>query len=280
MPDAGSTSVWQRHSQGVGELILACLDAGARRISVALGGSSTNDGGAGCLAALGARLLDGSGAMLNGSPDALRALQAIDLTGLGPRLAGVDLEVWSDVDNPLLGEQGATAVFGPQKGVAAEQVQELDGLLAAFATRVDAMLGTPCASLPGAGAAGGLGYVLQALGGRRCSGAREVARNGGLSEAMSWAERAITGEGRSDLQTLSGKVPFEVARLGREAGVPVSLLSGGIDAAALPALSEEFAGCFSLCNRPMALQQALEEARERLRDAAWQIARLAHSARP
>ncbi|GGY05157.1 glycerate kinase [Paludibacterium paludis] len=269
------TDVMRRSSRGVGELILRCLDEGATRVSVALGGSGTNDGGAGCLVGLGARLLGKDGDILDGSPASLAVLDHVDLSGVDPRLARVRLEIWSDVDNPLTGEAGATAVFGPQKGVAPEALGPLDGVIRRFADELDRQWGRAVSGLPGAGAAGGLGYVLQGLGAARRAGAEEVARLAGLGAALTWADRVLTGEGRSDAQTLRGKVPGYVAAQAAAAGVPVTLLSGSLDSAALASLSPRFQGCFSLCVRPMSLAEAMRDAPALLADSAEQIARLA-----
>ncbi|WP_024303710.1 glycerate kinase [Pseudogulbenkiania sp. MAI-1] len=273
LPDIGASSVDERDTRGVGELIRACLDAGVRHIAVGLGGSSTNDGGAGCLVGLGVRLLDKQGQPLLPHPDQLARVAVVDPSGLDARLEVTKLEIWSDVSNPLLGEHGATAVFGPQKGVAPDAVAALDAAIAHFAVAADHAFGQPCADLPGSGAAGGLGYALHLLGGRSHSGAAALAEHAGLLEAVAQADWVLTGEGCSDVQTLSGKAPARVAELAQEAGVPVSLLSGAVLPDATGRLAETFDGCFSLCNRPLPLDTAIREAGPLLAQAAEQLAR-------
>jgi len=273
LPDAGDSLVAQRSSQGVGQLLQALLQQGCRRIAVALGGSSTNDGGAGCLAALGLQLLDIHGQQLPGRLQDLQALFTLNAEGLRSCFAGVELEIWSDVDNPLTGPQGATAVFGPQKGVAPADIARIDGQIAHFSQLLDAQLQIEIRHLPGSGAAGGLGYALQLLGGRMQSVAQAVARHIGLASALTEVDWVLTGEGRSDSQTLSGKAPACVAELAHAAAVPVSLLSGAILADEQGLLAARFAGCFSLCNRPMSLDAAMQEAPQRLAQLAEQLAR-------
>lgn len=280
LPDAGNSDVKDRSSRGVGQLLLALVCAGYRRIAVALGGSSTNDAGAGCLAAMGLQLMDEAGKELHGCLQDLASVHALNADGLSSCMDGISLEVWSDVENPLIGPQGATAVFGPQKGVSAGDIQEVDGWIAHFAGLLDAGLPYPLRDLPGSGAAGGLGYALQVLGGRMASGAQAVARHIGLADEIASADWVFTGEGRSDSQTLSGKAPACVASLARQAGVPVSLLSGAIIADHAGALTRAFDGCYSLCNRPMTLGEAMSEAQERIAQQTEQLARTILAVRP
>lgn len=279
LPAVGTSNVHERDTRGVGELIRACLDAGARHVAVGLGGSSTNDGGAGCLAGLGVRLLDSQGQSLAPRPDQLVHVAVVDPSGLDARLEVTKLEIWSDVDNPLLGEHGATAVFGPQKGVAAGEVAPLDAAIAHFAAAADHAFGQPCADLPGSGAAGGLGYALHLLGGRSHSGAAAMAEHTGLADAIARADWVLTGEGCSDGQTLAGKAPARVAELARAASVPVSLLSGAVLPDAQGRLAAHFDGCFSLCNRPLTLDAAMQDAGPLLEQAAEQLARLLQAGR-
>lgn len=279
LPEAGDSPVAQRSSRGVGQMLAALLQSGQRRIAVALGGSSTNDGGAGCLAALGLQLLNAQGQQLVGALQDLPQLFTLDADGLLDAFAGVELEIWSDVDNPLSGPRGATAVFGPQKGVAAADIARIDGEITHFAQLLDARLQQDTRHLPGSGAAGGLGYAMLLLGGRMQSGAQAVARHLSLEAALQTVDWVLTGEGRSDSQTLAGKAPACVAALARAAGVPVSLLSGAIIADEEGALAASFDGCFSLCNRPMSLDSAMQEAPQRLAQLAEQLARTILAAR-
>ena len=162
--------VVERDTSGVGQLLRTLLDSGARRIMIGLGGSSTNDGGAGLLAALGLRLLDDSGNPVPPTPTGLTALARIDAAALDARIGHVEITIMSDVNNALTGARGATAIFGPQKGVAPAQVAPIDATLARFASLAEAALGRRAADNPGAGAAGGLGFALQLLGGEFRSG--------------------------------------------------------------------------------------------------------------
>ena len=214
-------------SHGVGELILAALDAGAERIILGLGGSATNDGGAGMLTALGLRLLDQDGRSLPPGGGALGQLASIDMRGLDPRLAKTSIVIASDVDNPLCGPQGASHVFGPQKGATPEQVQTLDAMLGHFADICARQLGSDRRHDAGAGAAGGLGFAAKTfLNAHFRPGVEIVAELGGLAQAMEGATLAFTGEGRMDAQTLRGKTPAGVARAARKAGVRCIAICG------------------------------------------------------
>lgn len=279
LPEAGDSLVVQRSSRGVGQMLAALLQSGQRRIAVALGGSSTNDGGAGCLAALGLQLLNAQGQRLVGALQDLPQLFTLDADGVLDAFAGVELEIWSDVDNPLSGPRGATAVFGPQKGVAAADIARIDGEITHFAQLLDARLQQDTRHLPGSGAAGGLGYAMLLLGGCMQSGAQAVARHLSLEPALQMIDWVFTGEGRSDSQTLAGKAPACVATLARAAGVPVSLLSGAVIADEEGVLAASFDGCYSLCNRPMSLDSAMQEAPQRLAQLAEQVARTILAAR-
>jgi glycerate kinase len=224
-------------TRGVGELIRAALDRGARRIVLGIGGSATTDGGAGMLQALGVRLLDDRGDHVPPGGGGLARLDRADATALEPRLAGVDLVVASDVDNPLVGPSGAAAVFGPQKGASPEEVARLDEALTRYAAVLRRDLGVDVADVPGAGGAGGTAAGALALGARLTSGAALVCDLVGLSEALAGADLAITGEGALDSQTLRGKTPVEVARRATSAGVPCLALAGVVRLAA-----EEWSG--------------------------------------
>lgn len=271
---AGDTPVARRHTAGLGELLREVLDQGVRRCFIGLGGSSTNDGGAGLLAALGVRLLDAAGQALPPTPEGLSRLHQLDFSVLEPRLRDCQIILLSDVDNPLCGAEGASAVFGPQKGVLPEQIADFDARLRHLAKLGDAWAGHAFSQHPGAGAAGGLGYALLLLGADMRSGAEAIAQLNGLDAALAGADWAITGEGRSDLQTLRGKAPQVVAAHARRAGVPVSLVSGAIAPDALPTLSAAFDGCFSSAPGPGPLAEALARAPAHLSDRAEQLARL------
>jgi glycerate kinase len=271
--------VAERCTRGVGLLLRALLDRGIRRFMVGLGGSSTNDGGAGMLEALGLAIRDGSGHAIEPSPRGLATVAHVDAAALDPRLATSEITIMSDVSNPLCGPSGATAIFGPQKGVRPDDVAAIDASIGRFATLAEDAVGRRAAQHPGAGAAGGLGFALQLVGGRFASGAEVVADLIGLDAALAGADWAIAGEGRSDAQTLLGKAPLVVARRAARSGVPVTLLSGAIDASAIPAIAPTFAGCFALPGGPATLETCLASAAALLADRAEALARLFDAAR-
>lgn len=267
-------------SYGTGELIVQALDAGARRIILGLGGSATNDGGSGLLRALGVRFLDDQGQLLAPGGAALAQLAQIDVSGLDARLQQVQVQVAADVDNPLCGPRGASAVFGPQKGASAAEVEQLDAALARYAQIMARTLGEDHAQVPGVGAAGGLGFAARAVlkAGFR-PGIEVVAELSGLAEAVQGADLVITGEGRLDAQTLHGKTPLGVARIAAAAGVPVIALAGSLGEGYQRLYDEGIAAAFSLTPGPVSLEQACAEATDLLRNRATDIARLWRLAR-
>jgi glycerate kinase len=214
---------------GVGELIRAALDAGSRRIIVGLGGSATNDGGAGMAQALGAKLLDSRARQLALGGEALLELANIDTSGLDDRLAVTTVIGATDVRNPLLGPGGATYVYGPQKGASEEDVPELEAALQNYADVIERDLGIRVHDVPGAGAAGGLGAGLIAfLGAELRPGFELVAKTVHLRQRIRGAELVITGEGRLDEQTQYGKTVRGVATMAREEGVAVIAVPGAL----------------------------------------------------
>jgi glycerate kinase len=260
---------------GTGELIRAALDAGCRKVIVGIGGSATNDGGAGMASALGARFLDADGSQLEPGGAALARLAAIDLSAwLLPPDVGV--VVACDVDNPLVGPEGASAIYGPQKGATPEIVRELDSALAHYARIVEQQFGKNVAETPGSGAAGGLGAGLMAF----CS----AEMRSGLDLAMELTNfdarlqacnLAITGEGRLDSQTVRGKVVAGVVRRARQAQVPVVALAGGLEEGAeLALISLGLSAACSIVNRPMTTEQAMSDASTLLADAAERLVRI------
>lgn len=237
---SGQRDVMHYSSRGLGELIGAALDAGAQRLVIGIGGSSTNDAGAGMLTALGVRLHDAQRREVEPTPAGLRELAAVDASGLDPRLARVEVEVASDVTNPLLGPRGASAVYGPQKGADHQQVAELDRILA-HVVDVCQHSGLPdaarIAQLPGSGAAGGLGWALQVfLGGHLRPGLELVAGLTRLDEHLRGAGLLLTGEGSVDAQTSHGKAIYRLCEHASSAGVPVIVFAGrvGIEPGILP----------------------------------------------
>ena len=271
--------VGERSTYGVGELVRLLLAEGIRHFFIGLGGTSTNDGGAGLLAALGVKFTGTFRREIEPTPNGLAKLISVDVTALDPRLAECEITLLSDVNNGLIGERGATAIFGPQKGVAAADVARVDSVIEAYAERLEAALQRSAKDKPGAGAAGGLGYALQLVGAKFESGAQTVARLIGLAEACKGADWIITGEGRSDAQTLLGKTPFAAAKIARERGnktLKATLISGGVDGTALAELNSVFnGGCFSIVPGPMTLDQAVIRAPELIANAAEQTARIA-----
>jgi glycerate 2-kinase len=219
----GRLAPLEASSYGIGEVIRAALEHGCHTIVLGIGGSASTDGGAGMVQALGAQLLDSAGAELPRGGGALARLARVDLTGLDPRLAKTQLIVASDVDNPLTGPRGAAAVYGPQKGASPEDVEFLDGTLSRWANLVAAST----AELPGAGAAGGLGFAAMAvLGAELQPGIDLILDLLRFPEKLEGARLVITGEGSLDEQTLSGKAPVGVAAAAAAAGVPVVAVCG------------------------------------------------------
>jgi glycerate kinase len=227
-PDSASAKA--ATSLGTGELIRAALDAGCRQIILGVGGSANTDGGAGVLQGLGAKLLDADGDELPPGGAALARLDWIDFSGFDSRLDDARFVLASDVDNPLLGAEGAPAIFGPQKGATPEDVATLDAALAHFVDVLSAEIGPrarKAADAPGAGAAGGVGYAaIAALAATRRPGIDVVLEFTGLADRLAGADLVITGEGSLDEQSLLGKTPMGVARAAARAGVPVVAVCG------------------------------------------------------
>lgn len=279
-PVGMSVPVAARSSAGLGEALSQLMDRGAARCLIALGGTSTNDGGAGFLAALGVRMFDSAGRRVTPTLETLPDIVRVDVSGIDSRLARCEIVGMADVDNPLCGPRGATAVFGPQKGVETDSVTRHDSAIERFSALLETALGHAHAASPGAGAAGGLGFAIRMLGGSLQSGAELVAEQIGLRAALVGADWLITGEGRSDTQTLGGKAPFAAAVCAHAAGVPPTLLSGAIDRSALALLGRHFAGCFAIADGPMSLESAIENAALLLHNAAAELTRLRFYAAP
>lgn len=259
---------------GTGELILAALERGVRRIILGLGGSATNDGGMGLLSALGARFLDAKGEVLEAGGAALARLASIDLSQMDSRVAETEFLVACDVDNPLLGARGASAIFGPQKGATPEQVEQLDAALANLADISAKLLGRDCREVAGAGAAGGLGYALvQFLNARMAPGIDLVLEAVCFDEQLQGADLVITGEGRVDGQSLSGKTPVGVARWAKRHDLPVIALCGSIGAGAEGVHKVGIDALFTVVPGVCTLDDAMAEAAANLERTAAQIAR-------
>lgn len=258
---------------GVGELIGAALDRGANHFIVGIGGSATNDGGAGMLQALGVRLLDADGKPLGPGGGELARLMTIDVSGLDARLAGCRVEVACDVDNPLIGPRGASAVFGPQKGATPDKVALLDANLGHYAAVIKAALSVDVAQLPGAGAAGGLGAGFKAfLDADLKPGSEIVTTAVGLDAVLADADLVITGEGRIDGQTIHGKTPIGVASVAKRHGKPVIGIAGCLGAEADAVFSHGIDAVFSVLSRSCSLTEAFAEAGDNLRVTARNVA--------
>jgi glycerate kinase len=260
---------------GTGELIKAALDAGLNRIIIGIGGSATNDGGAGMARALGARFLDADGLDLPQGGGALVRLARIDLAGLDPRLASADLLVACDVDNPLAGPRGASAIYGPQKGATPEMVVELDAALSRFAGVAAEATGRDVALLPGAGAAGGLGAgLLFFTPARLRPGVGIVLEATGFDALVQTCDLVITGEGRTDAQTAMGKAPVGVAAVAKRHGVPVLCLSGGLGDGAEDVLALGIDALMSIVPQAMPLEACMARGAELAEAAAARACRL------
>ena len=243
---------------GTGELLRAALDAGLPRAILGIGGSATNDGGAGLARALGVRFLDAKGRDLPEGGAALRGLARIDSSRLDPRLERVELLVACDVDNPLTGPRGASAVYGPQKGATPEMVRELDAALARYAEVARQTTGRDVGAVPGAGAAGGLGAgLLFFTPAKLRPGVEIVLEATGFEEKVRGAALVFTGEGRTDFQTSMGKAPVGVAAAAKRHGVPVVCLSGGLGPGADEVLERGIDALASAMPGPMSLEEAV-----------------------
>jgi glycerate kinase len=257
---------------GTGTLMQAALNAGAKRIIVGMGGSATIDGGAGCLQALGVRLLDAYGQDIPLGGGGLNSIYTVDASQLDPRWKSVDVIIAADVDNPTVGERGAAAVFGPQKGAGPHEIRLLEGGLRHFFTRVRDQLGVDVLETPGGGAAGALAAGLMAfLGGHIESGVDLVLDYNGFDAQVQDADWVITGEGKMDTQTLGGKGPLGVARRAKAAGVPTLALVGSLNADDAPLHEAGFQAVFPIVPCPMSLDEALRRAPELLERAATRV---------
>lgn len=260
---------------GTGELIRAALDAGLRRIIIGIGGSATNDGGTGVAQALGAKFLAADGAELPPGGGALGKLKTMDLSGLDSRLAATEITVACDVDNPLCGSRGASAVFGPQKGATPAMVAELDTALAHFAECAQAATERDVAELAGAGAAGGLGAgLLFFTPAKLRPGVEIVLEAVKFAEVVKDAAFVITGEGRTDFQTAYGKAPVGVAKVAKQFDVPVFCISGGLGDGADDVLVQGIDATMSICSRPLSLDECMRDGSSLIEEAAARLCRI------
>ncbi|BFI68585.1 glycerate kinase [Yersinia pseudotuberculosis] len=260
-------------SYGTGELILAALNHGARKIILGIGGSATNDGGAGMMQALGVQLSDQQGKALTVGGAALVQLVDIDLSQLDDRLAQTDILVACDVDNPLCGAKGASAVFGPQKGATPERVQQLDAALQHYGEKIEQVTGKSVINVAGAGAAGGMGAALFGLLNARLQPGIEIVTEAlKLAAAVQDADLVITGEGRIDSQTIYGKTPVGVARVAKRFDIPVIAIAGSMAPDYEVVHQHGLDAVFSVLNHIQTLPEALEEASDNIRITARNVA--------
>ncbi len=260
---------------GTGEVLLAALEGGFKDITIGIGGSATNDGGAGLAQALGYKLLNTEGKELPRGGAALADIASVDDTAVSPLIRDARIHVACDVDNPLLGEQGASAVYGPQKGADPKMVKELDSALSRFADVVEQWKGTPIRDIPGTGAAGGLGFGLVAFCNAEIkSGIDTILDLVDFESKISGADLVITGEGKIDGQSIRGKVPIGVAARSKPAGIPVLAVVGDIGKGASAVYEYGIDSIMSTVDKAMPLKEAIARSAECLVDAAERACRM------
>jgi glycerate kinase len=271
---------WAATSRGVGELIRTALDRGATEFIIGLGGSATNDAGTGMLTALGARFLDRDGRPIADGARGLNSLDSVDLGSLDARLRSARFRIANDVSNPLLGQNGASAVYGPQKGATPADVLALDAALARWADVLEPAFDRHVREVPGAGAAGGLGAAFAAATNATMESGVELVRDAvGLRERISGADWVFTGEGSIDRQTASGKTPWGVAQTARAEGVPTILFGGRISDDAYELIGEAVVAVVPILRQMSDLPSALRAGSMNLERAAETVTRLL-TARP
>lgn len=265
---------------GVGQLIKEALDAGCRKFIIGVGGSATNDGGAGMVQALGVKLLDEDGKDIPYGGGNLYKLKKVDTSSIDKRVYESSFIVASDVTNPLCGEYGASAVYGPQKGATPEMVEILDRNLKHYSSVIKETLGKDFSDVPGAGAAGGLGFSLMAfLNAKIKSGIDIVMEASNIDEKIKSCDIVITGEGNTDFQTAYGKAPAGIAMIAKKYGKPVVVLSGGLGKNYKNLYDVGVTSMFSIVDRPMTLQEAMINAKKLISDRAEDIIRIFISGR-
>ena len=257
------------NSYGTGELIKSALDTGAKKLIIGIGGSATNDGGVGMLQALGIRFLDNNGFEIGPGGGSLDKLKDIDITKIDTRLKSTKIVVASDVNNPLFGENGASSIFGPQKGASPEMVKRLDNNLTHFARITEKFLKKQFHSTPGAGAAGGLGFGLIAwLNAEIKPGFEIIAKQAGLEEKIRESDLVITGEGKIDAQSKFGKTPYGVAMLAKKYQVPVLAFAGIVEDEARKTYHDLFQMIIPIAEKTMSLEESKKNAAPLLQKAA------------
>ena len=264
---------WETTSYGTGELIRAALDNGVNHLIIGIGGSATNDGGAGMLQALGVKLLDISGGEIGFGGGSLAKLDRIDICAMDPRLKECRIEAACDVNNPLTGPKGASAVFGPQKGATPEMVAGLDANLIRYAGIIARDLGQQVDQVSGAGAAGGMGAALLAFFGAHLKPGVEIVMEAvGLEAVILNADLVITGEGRIDSQTVNGKTPIGVARMAKRFGKPVIGIAGCLAHDAAVVHEHGIDAVFSVLSQTCTVDEAFKSAAVNVRTASRNIA--------
>jgi glycerate kinase len=259
---------------GIGELIREALDKDCQEIIVTIGGSSTNDGGAGLFQALGGKLLDKDDNELKQGGGALKALRKIEISNLDGRINQVKIIVACDVNNPLCGENGSSAIYGPQKGANLEEVRLLDKNLFLFADKVAEVTGQDYRNYPGVGAAGGIGFALKALlNAEMIAGFDLIADLSNMENKIKTMDLVITSEGRLDLQSLSGKAPCQVASLAQKYNIPTVVIAGSIEKG-LDLEKAKILAAFSLVNGPATVDEAMKDAEYLLENISIQIMKL------
>lgn len=262
-------------SWGLGDLIRAVLDDGVSEIIIGIGGSATNDGGAGMVQSLGGKLLDKNGEQIPKGGAGLRELERIDLSEFEPRLAAVRITVASDVDNPLTGEKGASYIYGPQKGATEEQVRELDENLQRFADVIQRDLAKDVTQVKGAGAAGGVGAALMTfMDAEIRRGGELIAELLDLTEKLKASDLVITGEGGINHQTIYGKTPIVVAKAAKQFDLPVIAIAGSLSEGFESVYEEGIDAVFSILPEIVELETALDQGYENLVKTARNIAAL------
>jgi glycerate 2-kinase len=276
LPDGEPRTPLAATTAGTGEVLAAVLDAGVRHVLLGVGGSATTDGGAGLLGSLGVWYRASSDTPL---PGPIADLSVVELAGLDPRLAEMELRVACDVTNPLLGEHGAAATYGPQKGAWPEDVEALEAWLTRFADLLEKAAGTRARDVPGSGAAGGTSFGLLCVAPRMRSfelvpGIDVVMEETGFADRLAGVDLVVTGEGRIDEQTAYGKTALGVARRAAAAGVPCLAVGGGVTPEGVAALARVGAVAVPVLNRPMTLEEAMAEAAALVTAAGERLARV------
>jgi len=272
---ADERNPWITSTYGTGELILAALNEGCRKFILGIGGSATNDCGAGAASALGVKFLDSGGNRVVQGGGHLDKVASIDMSGLDERISECEIMVACDVSNPLTGPKGASHVYGPQKGADPQMVEKLDSNLGHIAGLIKDQLGLEVDEIPGSGAAGGLGAGLIAfLGGELVAGVKAIGGVTGLDEAIRKADLVITGEGKIDSQTQYGKTPYGVAVSARNLGKPVIAVTGTVGEGAHELFEHGIDTIFSILDAPMNLDEAIEKTPSLLEATGERIGRL------